>query len=63
MVPASSKNIAFKLYDRREGVYSVGDLRFEIADFDTNTKLLSSISIEFTSLVSKICREILLPVA
>ena len=61
MVPASSKNIAFKMYDHREGVYSVGELQFEMTHLETITTLLSSISIEYTSLVAKICREIPLP--
>ena len=63
MVPASSKNIAFKMYDHREGSYSAGELQFEMTHLETIATLLSSISIELTGLVSKICREILLPVA
>ena len=30
MVPASSKTIAFKMYDHREGGYSAGELQFEM---------------------------------
>jgi hypothetical protein len=63
MVPASSKNIAFKMYDHREGVYSVGELQFEMVHLETIATLLSSISIEFTKLVAKMCREIPLPEA
>jgi hypothetical protein len=63
MVPASSKNIAFTMYDHREGVYSVGDLRFEMKHLETIATLIGSISIEFTSLVAKMCRDIPLPEA
>lgn len=63
MVPASSKNIAFKMYDHREGVYSVGELQFEMKHLETIATLLSTISIEFTALVAKMCREIPLPEA
>jgi hypothetical protein len=61
MVPASSNNIAFKMYDHREGDYGVGELQFEMKHLETIATRLSSISIEFTSLAAKICREIPLP--
>jgi hypothetical protein len=63
MVPVSRKNIAFKMYDHREGVYSVGELQFEMKHLETIATLLGSISIEFTSLVANMCREIPLPEA
>jgi hypothetical protein len=61
MVPASGKNIMFKMYDHREGVHSVGELLFELKHLESVATLLSPISIEFTELVVKICREIPLP--
>ena len=61
MVPAGRSNITFKLYDHREGVYSAGVLQLEFTDLRTITDLLSLLSVEFTSLVSKICRDIPLP--
>jgi hypothetical protein len=61
MVPRSAQDIAFKMYDHREGVYSVGELQFEMQHLESLATLISSISIEFTSLVGKLCREIPLP--
>jgi hypothetical protein len=46
------------MYDHREGLYSVGELQFEMNHLETIATLLSSISIEFTDLVARICREI-----
>jgi hypothetical protein len=63
MVPVSSEDIAFTMYDHREGVYSVGKLQFELKHLETIATLLSPISIEFTNLVAKMCREIPLPEA
>jgi hypothetical protein len=63
MVPLSSSHIAFTMYDHREGVYSVGELQFEMKHLEAIATLISSISIEFTSLVAKLCREIPLPEA
>jgi hypothetical protein len=61
MVPTSSTDIEFMMYDHREGAYSVGNLQFEKKHLETLAELLSSISIEFTNLVAKMCREIPLP--
>ena len=61
MVPASAQDIAFTMYDHREGAYSVGNLQFQMKHLEDIATLLGSISIEFTSLVAKICREIPLP--
>jgi hypothetical protein len=63
MVPKSSSDIAFTMYDHREGVYSVGALQLEMKHLEQAATLLSPISIEFTNLVAKICREIPLPAA
>jgi len=63
MVPVSSNQIAFTMYDHREGAYSVGELQFEMKHLEAIATLISSISIEFTSLVAKMCREIPLPEA
>jgi hypothetical protein len=63
MVPASSTDIAFAMYDHREGIYSVGKLQLEMKHLETAATLLAPISTEFTSLVAKICREIPLPEA
>lgn len=58
MVPRSSKDIAFKMYDHREGVYSVGELQFEMEHLEKLATSISDISINFTSLVATICNEI-----
>jgi len=58
MVPRASNDILFKMYDHREGDYSVGTLQFELKHIKTLATLIGSISLEFTSLVAKICREI-----
>lgn len=63
MVPRTSKNITFRMYDHREGLYSVGDLLFEIEHLETVATQISSVSIEFTTLVAKMCRDIPLPEA
>jgi hypothetical protein len=63
MVPAGSKEITFRMYDHREGVYSVGDLHFEMTHLETLATQIADVSIEFTSLVAKICSEIPLPEA
>ena len=63
MVPRTSKDILFKMYDHREGDYSVGTLKFELRHLETLATLIGSISTEFTSLVAKMCREIPLPEA
>ncbi len=63
MVPRNSTNIAFTMYDHREGLYSVGELHFEMKHLETIATLFSSISIEFTSLIATMCREIPLPEA
>ena len=61
MVPVSSKKIAFKMYDHREGDYSVGELQLDLSHLETIATLLSPISCGFTSLVAKMCRQIPLP--
>jgi hypothetical protein len=61
MVPKSLTDISFKMYDHREGVYSVGELQFELKHFEDLVNLISSISSDFTSLVAKICSTIHLP--
>lgn len=61
MAPKSSNEIMFRMYDHREGQYSVGELRFELSHLETIANLISAISIEFTASVAKICREIPLP--
>lgn len=58
MVPKSSEDVSFMMYDHREGEYSVGTLQFEMNHLETIVTLLSPISIEFTNLVAKMCREI-----
>jgi hypothetical protein len=58
MVPRSTKDIAFQMHDHREGVYSVGELRLELEHLEKLAMLIGDISIEFTSLVAKICAEI-----
>jgi hypothetical protein len=58
MVPRSSADIAFKMYDHREGIYSVGELQFEIEHLAKLATSISDISINFTSLVAKVCAEI-----
>ena len=58
MVPRSSKDIAFKMYDHREGVYSVGELQFEMEHLEKLATSISDISINFPILVAKICDEI-----
>jgi hypothetical protein len=63
MVPVSGSEVIFSMYDHREGVYSAGKLQFEMNHLETHATLLSPISIEFTNLVAKICREIPLPEA
>jgi hypothetical protein len=62
MVPASSKgDLVFRMYDHREGIYSVGDLHFEMTHLEKLATMIAAISAEFTSLVAKMCREIPLP--
>ncbi len=61
MVPRSHVDISFTMYDHREGVYSVGALQFEMKHLEQAATLLSPISVEFTNLVAKICREVPLP--
>jgi phage host-nuclease inhibitor protein Gam len=61
MVPANSKDIAFKMYDHREGIYSVGDLHFEMTHLEALATQIAAVSIEFTSFVAKMCSEIPLP--
>jgi hypothetical protein len=61
MVPTSDKDIAFRMYDHREGVYSVGDLQFEMKHLESIATLIGEISTELPSLVAKICRELSLP--
>jgi hypothetical protein len=64
MVPASSKgDLVFRMYDHREGIYSVGDLHFEMTHLEKLATMIAAISAEFTSLVAKMCREIPLPEA
>jgi hypothetical protein len=63
MVPASSKEITFRMYDHREGVYSVGDLRFEMTHLEDLATRIAAVSVEFTSFVAKMCGEIPLPEA
>jgi hypothetical protein len=64
MVPTSSKgDQIFKMYDHREGIYSVGELHFEMMHLEKLATMIGAISAEFTSLVSKMCREIPLPEA
>jgi len=55
MVPRSSKDIAFKMYDHCEGVYSVGELQFEMEHLEKLATSIRDISINFTSMVGKIC--------
>lgn len=61
MVPTSDKNIAFTMYDHRDGIYSVGKLQFEMKHLAAIATLLGEISTELPSLVAKICHEIPLP--
>lgn len=61
MVPRTDKDIAFKMYDHREGVYSVGELQFEMKHLEKLATLFSKISIDFTNLAAEICRDIPLP--
>jgi hypothetical protein len=61
MMPTSPTDISFKMYDHREGIYSVGELQFGLKHFEDLANLISSISTGFTSLVAKICRAIPLP--
>jgi len=63
MVPRSREDIAFQMYDHREGVYSVGALQFKMKHLEDIATLLNPISVEFTNLVAKMCREIPLPEA
>jgi hypothetical protein len=63
MVPKSATDIAFRMYDHREGVYSVGELQFEMQHLKALADLLGQISVGFTSLVARICKEIPLPEA
>jgi hypothetical protein len=63
MVPRNSEDIGFKMYDHREGVYSVGELQFEMNHLKSIATLLNPLSVEFTKLVAKMCREIPLPEA
>jgi hypothetical protein len=49
MVPESAQDVAFMMYDHREGVYSVGELLFEIKHLESIATLIGSISVEFTS--------------
>jgi hypothetical protein len=51
------------MYDHREGVYSVGELQFEMKHLETIATRITPLSVEFTNLVAKICREIPLPEA
>jgi len=57
-VPASIDNITFQMYDHREGVYSVGELRFELTHLEQIAKSIGEISADFTALIARICREI-----
>jgi len=61
MVPRDSKNIAFRMYDHREGDYSVGELQFEMKNLEDLATSIGGISADFTALVARICREIPLP--
>jgi hypothetical protein len=63
MVAKNSGDIAFMMYDHREGVYSVGQLQFEMKNLGTLAALLSPMSTGFADLVVKICSEIPLPQA
>ena len=54
----SSENIAFRMFDHREGVYSVGELQFELRHLETLAKEFAPLSIEFTELTAKMCSEI-----
>ena len=63
MVPHSRTSIKFLMYDHREGVYSLGELLFELKHLETLAKEFAPLSIDFTELAAKICREIPLPEA
>jgi hypothetical protein len=61
MVPRARECIDFKMYDHREGVYGVGELRFELQHLEKLAAMLSPVSLAFAELVSKICRDVPLP--
>jgi hypothetical protein len=61
MVPTSKQEIAFRMYDHREGIYSVGDLEFEMEHFETLADLFGKISLEYIDLIGRICTGIPLP--
>ena len=61
MVPRGSNDIAFTMYDHREGVYSVGELQFEMKNLEVLATSIGGISADFTALVARICRELPLP--
>jgi hypothetical protein len=63
MVPKSRTNIKLMMYDHREGVYSVGELQFELEHLETLANEFAPLSIAFTELTAKMCREIPLPEA
>jgi len=58
MVPRSKNDIAFRMYDHREGQHSVGALQFELRHMEMLSGVISTLSSEFTALVARICREI-----
>jgi len=61
MVPRNHTRVEFKMYDHRAGNYSVGELVLEMKHMQAIAEQISSVSIEFTRLVAKMCREIPLP--
>lgn len=61
MVPKSAADILFRMYDHREGDYSVGELKLELHHLKALAESLQEISSEFTALVARICIETSLP--
>jgi hypothetical protein len=61
MVPRSKTRILFQMYDHREGVYSIGELLFELKHLEAIARMIGAVSSNFTSLVARMCRQIPLP--
>ncbi len=61
MVPVTARLLHFRMYDHREGVYSVGELEFEMKHLVMLSNLIGEISPDFTHLIARICNEIPLP--
>jgi hypothetical protein len=58
MVPQNENSVLFQMYDHREGVYSIGELHFELRHLEAIAKMIGTVSSQFTSLVARICRQI-----